>query len=268
MQQPQLLNLASGSQAHPDWTNVDYFPARVRYYAPVVGRVMRLVQVGRSQYVTASGAHVHVADLRKGLPFPDSSFDAVYHSNFLEHLDRPTARRFLRECRRVLRPGGLTRVVVPDLEERSRAYLAALDAARGGNAGSAEAHEFAIADLIDQMVRTRTGGELGPWLNSGWPEQREAPAVEPGNDRARSLRQRIGTKLIATRDPVATGELHRWMYDTESLARELVAAGFTRPVFRTHSESAIAGWDRYRLDERPDGAPLHHACLYAEATAA
>jgi SAM-dependent methyltransferase len=262
------LNLASGSQAHPDWTNVDYFPARVRYNVPVVGPVMRRVYEGRGHYVAPSGARVLIADLRKGVPFPDASFDVVYHSNFLEHLDRPDARRFLLECRRLLRPGGLMRAVVPDLEERSRAYLAALDAVRADNDGAAEAHEFAVADLIDQMVRTTTGGELGPWLNAGWPERRDAPSEGPPDHAGWSFRQRVGTRLIATRDARKTGELHRWMYDRESLARELTAAGFTPPVFRTHKESAFAGWERYRLDERPDGEPLHHACLYAEASAA
>jgi len=243
-----LLNLASGGQAHPDWTNVDFFPARVRYALPVVGPVMRRAREGRGHYVTASGARVLVADLRKGVPFPDASFDVVYHSNFLEHLERPEARRFLEECRRVLRPGGLTRVVVPDLEEKARSYLAALAS------GDVAAHDFAIADLIDQMVRTKHGGEL-------------ADLLEPGRDdhAPKPLRQRIGERLVGTPRADETGELHRWMYDRESLARELVAAGFERPAYRAHNESEIPGWDRYRLDEKPDGSPLHHACLYAEA---
>jgi SAM-dependent methyltransferase len=242
-----LLNLACGSQAHPAWTNVDHFPARVRYQLPLVGAVMRAAQEGRGHYTTASGARVLIADLRKGVPFPDASFDVVYHSNFLEHLERAAGRRFLAECRRVLRAGGLIRVVVPDLEEKARAYLAALES------GDVDAHEFAVADLIDQMVRTTTGGEL-------------ANLLEPDReDVAKPLRQQIGERLIGKRRAADTGELHKWMYDSESLSRALADAGFTRPMFRTHTESDIPDWSHCRLDEKPDGSPLHHACIYAEA---
>jgi len=46
----------------------------------------------------------------------------------LEHLDRTEARIFLAECRRVLHPEGLLRLVVPDLRIRVDNYLASGDA--------------------------------------------------------------------------------------------------------------------------------------------
>ncbi len=55
--------------------------------------------------------------MRQGIPFPDRSFDVVYHSHVLEHLSKSEASKFLKECSRVLRPQGVLRVVVPDLEE-------------------------------------------------------------------------------------------------------------------------------------------------------
>jgi SAM-dependent methyltransferase len=45
-----------------------------------------------------------VADLTKGLPFADGSFDAINLGDVLEHIDDPPAA--LRELRRLLRPGG------------------------------------------------------------------------------------------------------------------------------------------------------------------
>lgn len=46
------------------------------------------------------------------LPFPDGSFDIVTAKHVLEHTERPLAA--LAEIRRVLRPGGVLLVVVPD----------------------------------------------------------------------------------------------------------------------------------------------------------
>lgn len=61
------------------------------------------------------GARIDVAlDLARGLPLPDGSVDGVFHEHVLEHLPTRVGYGFLRECRRVLRPGGVLRVVVPD----------------------------------------------------------------------------------------------------------------------------------------------------------
>jgi len=60
------------------------------------------------------------------LPFPDASFDVVYHSHVLEHFSQPDGLRFLGQLPKVLRPGGLLRVVVPDLERIVELYRQAL----------------------------------------------------------------------------------------------------------------------------------------------
>ena len=48
-------------------------------------------------------------------PWPDASAEAIYSSHTLEHLSRDDGARLLRECSRVLAPGGVIRIVVPDL---------------------------------------------------------------------------------------------------------------------------------------------------------
>ena len=54
--------------------------------------------------------------------------DAIYASHMLEHLDRAEARSFLAECRRVLKPGGILRLAVPDLRNAAYQYLQLGDA--------------------------------------------------------------------------------------------------------------------------------------------
>ena len=65
-----------------------------------------------------------VHNLRKGLPFADDSVDFIYFGQAIEHLN-PLVEvpPFLKECYRVLRPGGLVRLSTPDLDIILASYL-------------------------------------------------------------------------------------------------------------------------------------------------
>ncbi len=91
-----LVNVGVGPFGKPGWVNVDAFPA------PGVNCVY---------------------DCRRSLPFPDGSARIVYTEHFFEHLDyHEEVPSFLAECHRVLRPGGLLRLIVPDMERYLQAY--------------------------------------------------------------------------------------------------------------------------------------------------
>jgi len=55
------------------------------------------------------------------LDFPDGEFDFILSEHFFEHLLLPDAIALLRECHRMLRPGGVIRTSVPDADLRSYA---------------------------------------------------------------------------------------------------------------------------------------------------
>ncbi|HYD55059.1 MAG TPA: methyltransferase domain-containing protein [Gemmatimonadaceae bacterium] len=55
-------------------------------------------------------------DLRGSLRLSDESVDAVFLEEALEHVDAAQGARLLRECARILRPGGQLRLSTPDLQ--------------------------------------------------------------------------------------------------------------------------------------------------------
>jgi ubiquinone/menaquinone biosynthesis C-methylase UbiE len=54
-------------------------------------------------------------------PFPDNHFDIIYNKSLLEHLWHPD--KFLKEARRVLKPGGKILCLVPDWESNYKIYF-------------------------------------------------------------------------------------------------------------------------------------------------
>ena len=64
---------------------------------------------------------VHI-DLVEKLPFPGSSASLIYASHVLEHFDRNAYRQVLAEWFRVLAPGGILRLAVPDFAACAAIY--------------------------------------------------------------------------------------------------------------------------------------------------
>ena len=70
--------------------------------------------------------HVRYGDITRGLPIQDCSADAAYASHVLEHLSLEEFHRALDNTLRILKPGGVFRAVVPDLEHLAKQYLRSL----------------------------------------------------------------------------------------------------------------------------------------------
>ena len=243
-----LVNLGCGSRWRTDWINIDFH---------------------------GDNNNVFAHNLRKGLPLPDASVDCIYSSHCIEHFTPHDAEKFLRECVRVLKPSGLLRIAVPDLEEIARAYLAALDAARAAanNETAAAKHEWMIIELVDQLCRHQGGGEmLRLWVQPG-----EVPAED-------FIISRMGTEYLNARkhckgmelpppstDPLHVGtfrlggEPHQWMYDELSLSRLLCRCGFTGVQRMDATSSRLDGFVRYCLDTNGDGSVYKPESFYMEA---
>jgi predicted SAM-dependent methyltransferase len=66
-------------------------------------------------------------DLARGIPLADCSVEAILHEHLLEHLNLATGFAFTRECHRVLTPGGVLRIGVPDAGELLDSYSGKAD---------------------------------------------------------------------------------------------------------------------------------------------
>jgi predicted SAM-dependent methyltransferase len=266
---PRRLHLGCGDRFHPAWINLDLHPQH---------------------------PSVRAHDVTAPLPFADLSIDAVYHAHLLEHLPRADALPFLRECLRVLRPGGILRVVVPDLEQIARLYLDSLDGAWQGDADAERRHAWSVLEMYDQVVRDQPGGAMVDYLRGAdasdlaWYRigadgriirqhlERIAPPPEPPR-RARRLvnlcrgwRERLIRWLLGREYALlqrarfrAGGEVHMWMYDRHSLRALVTAAGFGAFRLTAAGESRILGWADGHLDTLPDGTAAKPDSLYAEA---
>lgn len=245
-----LVNIGCGSVFHPGWINLDSVPV-----SPAVQR----------------------CDARARLPFADASVDAVYHAHLLEHLEADAAGKFLRECHRILRPGGVLRVVVPDLEGIAQAYLRALSGVRQG--GETTLHEWTRLELIDQAARARSGGKMAEFLSALTAAEVELVRTRTGAEvdsilamagaRRRSLtlskiwlraRREVGRAflfVVGGRRMRAAfdegwfrqgGEVHRVMYDEVALGRLLTGCGFSEPKKATAVDSRIPNYADFELD--------------------
>ena len=236
-----LVNLGCGTKAATGErvVNIDWSVyLRIRRSRTLTLVTRPLLSEARRQHLASLPANVLVHDLSKGIPLPADSCEAVYSSHLLEHIDREGVPGFLAEIHRVLVPGGIHRVAVPDLEVLSRAYLESLAAAKA-DSSAASAHDGAIYELLEQSVRK-----------------------EPyGASQQRPLVRWLDRRILG--DARKRGETHQWMYDETSLGRVLQNSGFVDISRRSFNDSDIPLWTGYGL-ETENGHEYKPETLYME----
>jgi SAM-dependent methyltransferase len=232
-----LLNIGCGGHFHEAWTNID---------------------------LVSTSPSVRAYDLRKGLPYPEGSFDACYTSHVLEHLAPEHAQASLREQFRVLKRGGVVRVVVPDLEDKAREYIKTLDAAIANTPQAAENHAWMILELLDQMVRTKIGGAMGAYIlqpnitNADYIIQRIGDEAEDwlniakgvANGETATVPHKTLLQKIASKSPSFL--LNKTRLALAKLAVRIIAgseahSAFNESIFRASGELHLWMYDRFSL---------------------
>jgi len=201
------VNLGCGPNAPPGWLNVDgSWNAWISNH-PFLRKLLTVVHIiGDGTAGAEWNVRPYVHDLTKPLPLKDGSASAIYGSHVLEHLYLADAQRLLSECRRVLRPGGVIRLVVPDLRSIVTTYLKAKN---GGTQSLPE--RVAAADKLNEKLAFRS------------------PVPPRGN------------LLLKFYNLWKDFHHHKWMYDSDSLMRYLEEAGFTAVTEKGYLQSEIPG---------------------------
>jgi len=270
----KLLNLGCGKRFHKDWINID-------------------IQ-SQSEYVIAH-------DLKKGIPYNDNEFDMVYHSHVLEHIPKNEAYNFLQECVRVLKPGGVLRIAIPDLEKITRKYLELLEKGIENPLSQEnwENYQWLLIEMYDQTVRTQSGGEMRQYLTRKniineaflieqcgfevkeiWESLRQNRTVEKvgiakklfwffkysqfRNDAFHQLLFPKRHRLYLSARFRNSGEIHQWMYDRYSLGKLLSELKLTSITTQKFDTSHNSSWNSFELDGTKNNGPFKPDSLFVE----
>lgn len=126
------INVGCGQTPTMGWRNFDNSlslrlsrPRILGYWAFRLG----LIDSNQNEFMKfAQANNIEYGDATKGILMQDRSVNVLYSSHMLEHLDREEAGRFLKEARRLLAPGGIIRLLVPDIKKLADQYISAGDA--------------------------------------------------------------------------------------------------------------------------------------------
>ncbi|MBA3741950.1 methyltransferase domain-containing protein [Sporichthya sp.] len=119
--EPPLLNLGSGPAVVIGWVNIDRSPNALLDRWGATKLILRRAGLLSEAHMTSWPREIVRADIRN-LAYADSSVRAIYSSHTLEHLYYREAEQVLRESYRVLQPGGVLRLALPDAEAIAREF--------------------------------------------------------------------------------------------------------------------------------------------------
>lgn len=98
-----FVNFGSGAFSHNKWINYD-LPGQSKYYNKILGKK-------NTDYFP-----IDLCQNNLILPFEDQHVQLIYCSHTLEHIEESKGLKFLKECYRILKKGGVLRVALPNTD--------------------------------------------------------------------------------------------------------------------------------------------------------
>ena len=126
------INFGCGQTPSQGWINLDNsYALKLKKFYPLVSllKIFNLISSSQLRNVEFNRKkNIFFADATKKFNFSNNSVDIIYTSHMLEHLSKNAANHFIKECNRVLKKGGILRIVVPDMKKIVDDYLLNKDA--------------------------------------------------------------------------------------------------------------------------------------------
>lgn len=158
------LNVGSAYRVLGGWVNLDrtiHIPiSRITWMPALLYRLGRIDAEQYSHYELGHWQQVSYWDIGYPLPFANNSFDYIYSSHVLEHLDGQVCHQLLTECYRILKPGGWIRLVVPDLYLSASQYVDYMRKMERGDLAKSETVVFLGEQVKAQEITDRFVGQI------------------------------------------------------------------------------------------------------------
>lgn len=114
------LQLGCFDKPMDGWLNTDITPhiwiSRIPFAAYALHFIGKMSIERMAQHRAGVFRKISYLNVTKAFPYKPELFQAIFTCHMLEHLYPPVALCCVRECHRVLRPNGVFRIVVPDLD--------------------------------------------------------------------------------------------------------------------------------------------------------
>jgi SAM-dependent methyltransferase len=171
-------------------------------------------------------------DVAHEFPFENGSFDWIYSEHFIEHITPTEAVLWLKECRRLIGPGGVVRISTPNLRTYAEAYV---DVAKGDtffadhhkrlmSAWNRASSSLPQAGVVD--------GDLRDWLLVSNPSLSQTDLDRLMEDPA--SRERLFNDMASkpARPALLINQIfqmwgHKWIYDIDEMRFVAQEAGFS-----------------------------------------
>lgn len=111
----RMINLGCGPNGITGWENLDWGVLPFLSKFELLRKVFVKLRLFPNSY-DLKWPSIKLHDIRKTLPYKSRSVDYVYCSHVLEHFEKWEAESILLEMKRVMKKGGLIRIVLPDLK--------------------------------------------------------------------------------------------------------------------------------------------------------
>ncbi len=228
------LNLGSGNHVIDGWISIDnVWNIRLSRYPLLKYALYKLNIICEKTYNTQWDKRTVKHDIRKKLPFAENSVDYAYSSHVIEHFTQDEALIICQNVHRVLKAGGIFRLVVPD----ELKFLVSKYIESDENYYSSKAEP--IANQFLYAIKSSTGGKT----NSKFLDRKSKDPKNPPSF----------TELLFM------GPSHKWMYDSNSLKHLLVSAGFDPDKIHESEYRSGKCPDLDKLENRKDS-------IFLEAT--